>query len=107
MEYTNIMLGLLGLLGILLHNLMKMDAINRNSDGNINMLKYWKIERFSILISIIVVYISVIVSDEVRQIKQLGNWRGVGYVLIGYAAQSIVVWARDKVASNLDKKPQP
>ena len=40
MEYTNIVLGLLGTLGILSHNLMKMNSLNRQMEGNINLVKY-------------------------------------------------------------------
>ncbi|RUP39773.1 MAG: hypothetical protein EKK63_09040 [Acinetobacter sp.] len=91
MNYTGIILFGLGLLGILMHNLLKMDEINRKYDGNFNMSKYWSVERFSIIISICVVFIATIVRSEIKQLEYAGKWLGVGYVAIGYMAQSLFV----------------
>ena len=91
MNYTNLTLVLLGLTGILLHNLIKLNDINRANDGNVNILKYWRLERFSILISVIVVIGALIAKTEIAQLEQVGKWLGLSFVAIGYMAQSIVV----------------
>ncbi len=109
MEYTNIVLGLLGALGILSHNLMKMNSINRQMDGNINLIKYFKVERFSITLSCVVVFGAVIASNEIKQLHQVSKYIGLGFFAIGYMAQSIIVTLGNKTQSILDsdKKPQP
>lgn len=91
MDYTVLTLGGLGLLGILIHNLVKLNNINRASDGNINLWKYLRVEIFSILISVCVVVVALIARNEVRQLQQVGSWLGLSFVAIGYMAQSIVV----------------
>lgn len=91
MEYTTLVLFGLGFLGILIHNLIKLDSINRQSDGRINLAKYLALERFSILISICVVVVCLIARAEVKQLEAIGNWLGLAFVAIGYMAQSIVV----------------
>lgn len=91
MEYTNLLLMALGGVGIALHNLIKLNDINKANDGNVNLLKYWKLERFSILISVIVVSGALIAKTEIAQLEQVGKWLGLSFVAIGYMAQSIVV----------------
>lgn len=91
MEYTPIILGLLGGLGILCHNLMKMNDINRKMDGNIHLWKYWKVERFSIALSVGVVFAAVIASREIKQLEQASKWLGLAFFSIGYMAQYIIV----------------
>lgn len=96
MNYTHLVLFSLGLLGILLHNLMKMDEINKKSEGNINLAKYWAIERFAVAVSVIVVVVCVMISQEIKQLHDIGNWLGLAFVSIGYMAQSIVIKVRGK-----------
>lgn len=91
MEYTSITLFGLGLVGVLAHNLIKMNEINRQMEGNIDLLKYFKLERFSIILSVIVVGAAVVVSNEVKELTQAGKWLGIGFIAIGYMAQSIMV----------------
>ncbi len=106
MEYTKIVLFLLGLLGIVLHNLIKLDGINRQSEGNINLWKYWRMERFSIIISVIVVVVCLIARQEVKQLQQVGNLLGLAFVAIGYMAQSIVVSFMGKAQKIINDKSQ-
>ena len=104
MEYTYIFLFTLGLVGILLHNLVKMDEINKKSDGNIQLGKYWAVERFSVAISAIVVGVCVLVSQEIKQLHDIGNWLGLCFVSIGYMAQSILIKFRGKAETFLNDK---
>lgn len=103
---TNLLLLAVGMLGILLHNLIKMDAINRKAKGELNYLKYLSLEKFSILISIVVVVIALITKSEIKQLQIVSNYLYLGFVAIGYMAQSIVVsymGKAEKFLSNEDE----
>jgi hypothetical protein len=102
MEYTNYLLALLGFLGILCHNLVKMNSINRQMNGNINLYNYWKLERFSIALSCVVVIGAVMASNEIKQLHQAGKYIGIGFFAIGYMAQSIIVTFGNKTQKMLD-----
>ena len=103
MEYTTLVLFGLGFLGILIHNLIKLDSINRQYDGRVNFAKYMALERFSILISICVVVVCLIARTEVKQLQSIGNWLGLAFVAIGYMAQSIVVAFMGKAQKYLNQ----
>lgn len=103
MEYTTLMLAALGLFGILLHNLVKLNELNRKNEGNLNLGSYFKLEVFSILISICVVAISLIAKAEIKQLEMAGQWLGLSFVAIGYMAQSIVVAFMGKAQKFIDK----
>lgn len=90
MNYTNLILLGLGVFGILIHNLIKVDTINRQSDGNFDFKKFIKVEWPSILISLSVVCVCLIAKHEVQQLEEVGKWLGLAFVTIGYTAQSIV-----------------
>lgn len=104
MDYTLFTLAALGLFGILIHNLVKLNSINREAKGEINLFQYFKIERFSLLLSICVVAVCLIVRTEVKQLELIGNWLGLAFVAIGYMAQSIVVSFSNKAQKYLDDK---
>jgi small-conductance mechanosensitive channel len=91
MTYTNLLLFALGLLGIIIHNLKNMNTINKASKGNINIWQYFKIEVYAILLSVCLVVVSIIVKSEIKQLEFAGQWLGIGYVAIGFMAQSIVI----------------
>lgn len=106
MNYTNIVLFLLGVLGILLHNLIEMNKINRANNGNINIANYLKIERFTIIISIIVVFVAILVKQEIKQVEAAGKWMGVAFVAIGYMGQSILIFAMGKAGKVIDSNKE-
>ena len=104
MNYTFIILFLLGVLGVLLHNLMKMDEINKKNNGDFKLGNYIAIEKFSIMISLILVLVSVMVSQEIKQLHDIGNWLGLSFVAIGYMSQSIIVKFSGKAEKILNDK---
>lgn len=104
MQYTHFVLFGLGLLGILLHNLMKMDEINKKQNGNFSFQKYLAVEKFSIAISVIVVVVCDLVSQEIKQLHDVGNWLGLAFVAIGYMAQSILIKYGGKAEKILNDK---
>ena len=91
MDYSVITLAALGVFGVLIHNLVKLNELNKKLEGNINLWDYLKIERFAIILSLCVVAVALIVRSEVKQLEQVGNWLGIAFVAIGYMAQSIIV----------------
>jgi hypothetical protein len=104
MTYTVLMLAACGLLGIFIHNLIKLNEINRQMDGNINLWKYWRIERFSIILSLCVVVVCLIARNEIKQLHDLGKWLAIGFTAIGYMAQSLVVFFGNKAQKYMDDK---
>ena len=91
MDYTVITLGFLGLFGIFIHNLKNLNALNKKSEGNLNLVKYLKLEIYAILLSICVVAVALIAQQEIKQLEAVGKWLGLSFVAIGYMAQSIVI----------------
>lgn len=91
MNYTPFILFGLGLFGIVIHNLVKMNEINKQVAGNFNYRQYLAMEKFSIALSICVVVVGVIIRTEIKQLENAGNWLGLAFVTIGYMAQSIII----------------
>jgi len=99
--YTQVVLFALGILGILLHNLVELNKINKATGGGAKLGKYIKLEIYSIIISILMVIGSVIVSQEIKQLEQVGKWLGLGFIGIGYMGQSVLVFFMGKAAQTI------
>ena len=98
MNMENINLLVMGLLGILIHNFMKMDDRNRAEEGNINLWKYWRIERFSIMISVSCVIAMYIYRPTDGEIQRFGDFKvSLAYLATGLAAQSFVRWVLELI----------
>ena len=80
-----------GCFGILVHNLIKLNTINKKQKGNTNLTDYWNLERFAIMISVCVVVVALISQHEIKQIPKVGSFMILLFFTIGYMAQSIVV----------------
>lgn len=106
MEYTNYLLFVVGLLGILTHNLMKIDKLNRKTNGGFKIKTFIRLEWPSILISIIVVIVCLVARMEVKQLKAIGNWLALGFFAIGLAAQSVAYFIKGKAEKNLEAEDQ-
>lgn len=104
MDYTVLTLFALGLFGILIHNLVKMNDINKASNGILNYQKYFGLEKFSIALSVCVVVVALIVRTEIAQLEQVGKWLGVAFVAIGYTSQSLIVAFMGKAQKFLDNQ---
>lgn len=96
MDYTSLTLSIAlcltsGLFGIFVHNLIKLDKINRKAQGELNLGQYLKLERFAIMLSISVVVVAIIAQQEIKALEIVGKALILSYFAIGYAAQSIVV----------------
>ena len=93
MTYTPFILFGLGLFGILVHNLKKLNEINRKNKGTVNWTEYFALERFSILMSIGFVGFLVVIKSEVSAVEYINKWIGTCFALAGYSAQSIILSA--------------
>ena len=92
MNYSTLVLASLGLIGVLLHNLVKINEINKDPNkGNFSFVAYWKKEWASIAISAIVSLVAAYLKSEIKQLEEAGKWLGLGFIAIGYMAQSVLV----------------
>lgn len=90
--YTPLTLFGLGLLGVILHNLIKLNTLKKSSStGDVNYGQYLKMEWITILISVLVVVGLVWTSQEVEELANAGKWLGIGFIAAGYLAQSLLV----------------
>lgn len=103
MNYTNIILFLLGVLGMVLHNLVQLNKVNRASNGSINLWKYLRMEIYSILITVIMVFCAIIIKTEITQLEQAGKWLGLSFIAIGYMGQSLLIWLMGKAEKTIGK----
>lgn len=103
MEYQLLTLFGCGIFGILVHNLIKIDQINRKLDGGFKFSPFMRLEWPSIVISFCVVCVALIARTEIKQLKELGNYLMLGFFAIGYMAQSIVYHFMGKAEKKLQQ----
>lgn len=106
MNYTNLTLFGLGLLGILLHNLVELNKLNKKSNGGLKLKQYFKLEVFSIAISIVVIIVAMIIKAEIKQLEAVGKWLGLAFMAIGYMGQSLLVFVMGKANKVIDKQDE-
>lgn len=105
MNYTYLLVFICGLAGVLLHNLVKIDEINKDpSKGNFSFKTYLNKEWASILISIIVVGIATMLKKEIKQLELAGNWLGFAFIFLGYTSQSLLVKLIGRAKKIVDDK---
>jgi len=102
MDYTYPALLGFAIVGVLLHNLVEMNKLNKQPNYNFKLLEYIKTEIYSILISVLVSGVCVYASQEIKQIQQVGNWLGLAFVAIGYMGQSLLIAAMGKAQKVVD-----
>jgi hypothetical protein len=86
---TILLLFASGMLGILTHNFMKIEKINRATNGAFNPAIFFRLEWPSIAISFCVLFACLIGREEIKELQFVGNWLALGFFGIGLAAQSI------------------
>lgn len=104
MNYNNLTLFCLGMLGVLLHNLVELNKLNKASKGNLNIRQYLKLEVFSILISMVVLVVCIVIKSEIKQLEQVGKWLGLAFMSIGYMGQSLLIFVMGKANKVIDKE---
>jgi len=103
MNYNDIYLIALGMLGVLLHNLVELNKLNKASKGTLSIREYLKLERFSIAISMIVVIVCMMIKHEITQLEAAGKWIGLAFISIGYMGQSLLIFVMGKASKAIDK----
>ena len=104
MNYTNFVLFALGILGVLLHNLIELNKVNRSRSGGFKFLEYFKIEQFTIYISVVVVIVALLVKQEITQLEHVGKWLGLAFLAIGYMGQSLLIFTMGKASKVIEPK---
>lgn len=104
MNYTRLTLLAFGLLGILVHNLVELGKINKSTGGKASLRKYLNLEKYNILISIVVICICIMAKEEIKQLEAAGKWIGFGFAAIGYMGQSLVIFFIGKANSVIGKQ---
>ena len=87
MEYTNLLLFVCGVFGIAIHNLVKINQINRKENGNFKFLPFIRLEWPSISLSLCVVVVCLIAKQEIRQLEQVSNYLALFFVFTRYASR--------------------
>lgn len=106
--YTHLTLIGLGLIGILLHNLVKLNDLKKaNDQGDVNYKLYFKKESISILISVIFVMGLTWTSQEIKELANAGKYLGLSFFFAGYFGQSILLRAVAWAQKILDQKLPP
>lgn len=100
MSYTVFNLMATGILGILVHNLIKINNINKRTDGQFKAGYFFRMEWASIAISLCVVIVCLIARNEVKQLREVGNYLMLGFFFIGLGSQSIAY----TLSSRIEKK---
>ena len=65
---------LTGILGIMVHTLMKINNINRRTKGKVNLKEFFAVEWPSIWISVSIVVVALIAREEIQKLKVVGNY---------------------------------
>lgn len=107
MNYNDLVLFGFGLGGVLIHNLTKINELNKQ--GKFSAAKYFGMEWASISISMIIIFLCILGKHEVAQLEQAGKWLGLAFTTIGYMGQSLFVKWMGKANKALggDETPKP
>lgn len=99
MNYNDLVLFGFGLGGVLVHNLTKINELQKVN--KFNPAVYFRMEWAAISISLIIVFLCILGKKEVAQLEQAGKWLGLAFVTIGYMGQSLFVKAMGKASKAL------
>lgn len=99
MNYSNLMLFGLGILGIILHSLIELKKLKV-----INISDYFKTEWTTMVISLIVISICIVCKSEIKVLDIANDYLGLGFVTIGYMGQSIIIAFLGTIQKKIDAK---
>lgn len=90
MEYKDFALLGLGIMGVLLHNLVKISQLKK--EGKVFIAgKYYSDEWPTMCISFCMVVIAIYCKHEIKELEIAGNYLGLGFVTLGYMGQSLLI----------------
>lgn len=94
----------LQLLGMLIHNLVKIREINAKTNGDFKAGLFFKMEWPSILISICIAIVAIIAKVEIKELDFAGGYLGLGFVFIGYGGQSLLFKYFGRIEKKLNEE---
>lgn len=108
---TNEKMIVMGMIGVLVHNLIQVDKRNK-SGKRFDILAYYRTEWASVVLSILLVVGAVIAKDEIKSIKAgsivMGDYFAIFMALWGYSGQSLflkfVRFATKLYTGNINEK---
>lgn len=103
MNYTAITLFFAGLLGLVAHAFKKTDERNKAQEPKYSILNYCKDNINGMLMCVICLMVCVYYKDEVKQLKDAGNWLGLGFFALGYSGDSAFPALLDGFGKIVDK----
>lgn len=89
MQYNDITLLLLNILGVLLHALVKINELKKRKQ-RFSVMSFVLAEWASMGISVIIGIVAIVCKKEIKQLDAAGNWLGLGFVTLGYMGQSLL-----------------
>lgn len=98
-QYSDFILLLFGIGGILIHNLIKINELLKCN--KFNPPDYFKYEWASIGVSLIIVILCIVGKHEVSQLEQAGKWLGLAFTTTGYMGQSVFVSIMGKASKKI------
>jgi hypothetical protein len=104
MNYTNLFLLSVLLLGIFAHNLVKIDSINRKTNGEFKLGPFLRLEWPSILLSVIIGIVCLMAKHEIKELEAAGKWLALSFFVIGYTAQSLLYKVMGKAEKIINDK---
>lgn len=96
----------LQLLGILIHNLVKINEINKKTNGDFKPGYFFKMEWPTIFISLCIAIVAIIAKAEIKQLDVAGGYLGLGFVFIGYGGQSLLFKYFGRIEKKLKKEEE-
>jgi hypothetical protein len=110
MNYTPIAYFIISVFGVLTHNLVEMNKLNRAQQGNFSLKDYIKMERFSILISLVMAGLSSFASTEIKELDLIKKYNlfafgsCIFFFLMGFFGQSILIFMTGKANKLVNKE---
>lgn len=99
---------LFGLLGVVFHTLVELNKLNKASNCTFSKKQYFKLEMFSIAISVLVSGVSALVPSYVHKFSTIEvEYLILPYIAIGYMGQSILIalmGKANKIVNNENNK---
>lgn len=96
-------LALAMILGILTHNFMKIDKLNRANPGQFNLKTYMQLEWASMCISACVMC-AALIGQALDKDLNLAGWKlALGSYCIGLASQSVAYFLKNRTETEIKK----
>lgn len=93
----------LGLGGMMLHLLMDIRRLVKNQNGVVDYKKYFRVAWVDFAISIVVIVLADMAKSEIRQLQYADKYLALGFISLGYMADSILASWMGRVEKYINK----